>query len=463
MNEDIASLQERIRVLEKHLEERNRVISVLERANKELEQRLKAHEVEVKPAPLTELEETLRRFVSKIAAILQADMCVFMLHNPRNGRLEGAEPAFGITDEQLDKLAVPGEIGIAGEVFRDLKPVIIYDAASDPRTVKDQVELLRIRNGVCVPLIIEKRNEQTNELLESKPIGVLMVFNKRYGGVFIQEDVSLLTRLAKNAASVIVSAQMYREVVKEREQVEKMKTAFVSTVSHELRTPLTSIKGFICTLLDDEGAFDADTRRDFYNIINEECDRLVRLISDLLDVSRIEAGRALDLKWKPVDLRMLIERVIIVQSSFTTKHSFESVIDPDLPQVVADEDKVEQILTNLVSNAIKYSPGGGTITVKASPSENGAVLSITDQGIGIPVEHVERIFDWFHRVDNRDTREVGGTGIGLYLVKHLVDAHGGNVRVESEPGVGSTFSFELPKVPPQIQQDRQEQQAAQAK
>jgi len=573
-NRELEQLRERVEALEKELEEKKVAISALERANKQLEEKVRASEVTEGPASLTELEETLKRLVFRVAMILQAEKCVFMLFDKDNGELAAAKPAFGLTDEEIRRFRVRATQGISGEVYRDLKPVILYDAVNDPRTVKENVGLLNVVNGVCVPLIIEKRDEDTNKVLESRPIGVLHVFNKRDGNVFIQEDVNLLTRLSKNAASVIASAQMYREVVEEKEElesiiesvyaglmminksgriiqsnasartmlgieeqdligkyykdiidhdrvceimtasleectemaeeisiilpdeegedkeniyqmqtavvkgedeqamgivvifnditeirsIERMKTAFVSTVSHELRTPLTSIKGFISTLLmDEDGTFyDFETQREFYKIIDTECDRLTRLISDLLNVSRIEAGRALDLNPKPVTLPALIEKVAAVQKSYTNKHELVVDIKNELPVIVADEDKVDQILTNLTNNAIKYSPKGGTVTITALADGDIVRMSVTDQGMGIPKEHLPKVFDRFHRVDNRDTRTVGGTGIGLYLVKHLVEAHGGKIWVESEVGKGSSFIFELPKCPPQFVEEHDE-------
>jgi two-component system phosphate regulon sensor histidine kinase PhoR len=244
--------------------------------------------------------------------------------------------------------------------------------------------------------------------------------------------------------------------ITEIRSIERMKTAFVSTVSHELRTPLTSIKGFISTLLADEDGdyYDQETQREFYHIIDMECDRLTRLISDLLNVSRIESGHALDLNPKPVNLAQLIEKVVTVQRSYTDKHEFVVDIGPGLPLIVADEDKVDQILTNLTNNAIKYSPRGGRIKISAAANGGAARVSISDEGMGIPKEHLPKVFDRFHRVDNRDTREVGGTGIGLYLVKHLVEAHGGRIWVESEVGKGSVFTFDLPKCPPQFEAEQ---------
>lgn len=545
--------------LQNDLNEYKTRVSMLERANKELEQRVKGSDA-AEPAPITELEETLRRLVARIAAILQAEKCVFMLYNKDDDVLSAAKPALGFTDEEIKKFKVPATQGLSGQVYKQNKSIILYDAASDERAMKDIAAMLNIHNGASVPLIAEKRDEE-NRVIDRTTIGVLHVFNKRYGNIFIEEDLNLLERLAKNASAIIQNAKIFREVVEEKEEleqiiesvysgllmvnnqgkimqmnttarkmlsvdttdvvgkqyydiiensaikdiivrsitdheevteevdmmlyneeertyqtqtalvkdndgeaigtvaifnditeirnIERMKTAFVSTVSHELRTPLTSIKGFISTLLaDTEGYYDADTQREFYQIIDTECDRLTRLISDLLNVSRIEAGRALDLNLREVTLPPLIDKVMSVQKSYTNIHTLITDVEDDLPIITADEDKVDQILTNLVSNAIKYSPNGGNVTLTCKKKDDGVIFSVADQGMGISEEHLPKVFERFHRVDNRDTRKVGGTGIGLYLVKHLVEAHGGTIWVESVVGKGSSFIFTLPPKPP---------------
>jgi len=245
--------------------------------------------------------------------------------------------------------------------------------------------------------------------------------------------------------------------ITEIRNVERMKTAFVSTVSHELRTPLTSIKGFISTLLEDHDEYyDKDTRLEFYHIIDEECDRLTRLISDLLNISRIEAGRALDLILTHVNIPDLVRRVVNAQQSYTTRHEIKADVPEDLPTVVADQDKLDQMLTNLVGNAIKYSPEGGDVVVAARDDGPSVLITVSDQGLGIPVHHRDRIWERFHRVDDdADSRAVSGTGIGLYLVNHLAQAHGGDVWLDwSEVGQGSRFAVRLPKQPPAESQEK---------
>ncbi len=165
---------------------------------------------------------------------------------------------------------------------------------------------------------------------------------------------------------------------------------------------------------------------------------------DLLNLSRIESGRTLELVLTEVDLGRLTDRVVESQRSYTNNHQFDLIMPSDLPKITADQDKIEQVLTNLLSNAIKYSPDGGKITISARQVGENVAVSVSDQGIGIPEEHLGKLFTRFHRVDSRDARKQYGTGIGLYLVKHLVEAHRGEITVESQVGEGSTFTFVLP-------------------
>ncbi len=240
--------------------------------------------------------------------------------------------------------------------------------------------------------------------------------------------------------------------ITEIRNVERMKTAFVSTVSHELRTPLASIKGFVSTLLADEDEdYDTDTRREFYTIIDQECDRLSRLVQDLLNIARIEEGRGLELHWGTVDVPDLCEKVIAVHKAYTTRHEFSTDFPSDFPTIVADVDRVHQIMENLVSNAVKYSPDGGSVEVKGTVESDTAIrIDVSDEGVGIREDKRELIFERFNRGDDDPQgRVVAGTGIGLYLVKHLAEAHGGDVWLQkTKEGQGSTFTVRLPTIPP---------------
>ncbi len=226
-------------------------------------------------------------------------------------------------------------------------------------------------------------------------------------------------------------------------ELEQAKSDFVSTVSHELRTPLTSIKAYTATLRRRDVEFDENTRQDFLQVIEEETDRLTRLVADVLDVSRIESGR-LTLKKRDFDLTKLV-RIIIgkLQSQFSM-HEIKLVSPESIVPVCADPDKIEQVFVNLVDNAAKYSPSGGEIVLTLKAQERSVECSVRDSGVGVPKEHLPYIFDKFHRVDNRATREIYGTGLGLYVSKSIVEAQGGTIWAESVLGEGSTFRFTLP-------------------
>jgi signal transduction histidine kinase/DNA-binding response OmpR family regulator len=237
---------------------------------------------------------------------------------------------------------------------------------------------------------------------------------------------------------------IFRDVTHERE-VDRMKTEFVALVSHELRTPLTSIKGFTDLVLDGDAGEIEDEAREYLEIVKSNADRLVALVNDLLDISRLESGRV-QLKLEDVDLAEVVAIVTRTLSEMiSAKHQSLAVdVDPALPPVRADRDKTIQVVTNYLSNAYKYTPAGGDIRAKVSRDGTHARVAVTDTGYGIAPEDQERLFTRFYRVDNSDTREIGGTGLGLSIVKAFVELQGGEVGVESERGKGSTFSFTVP-------------------
>jgi two-component system phosphate regulon sensor histidine kinase PhoR len=237
--------------------------------------------------------------------------------------------------------------------------------------------------------------------------------------------------------------------VTEVRRLERIRSEFVANVSHELRTPLTSLAGFVETL-EDGAADDPATRHRFLSIISTETARLGRLVEDLLDLSRLESGH-LELRAAPVDLRGVVERTLaFYQPTAEAKQvALRSDLPADLPPVPGDDDLLEQVVRNLVDNAVKYTPQGGRVSVSAEPVDyqdgrREVVLRVSDTGPGIPPEHLHRLFERFYRVDRARSRALGGTGLGLAIVKHVVERHGGRVWVDSDPGRGATFSVALP-------------------
>lgn len=546
--------------LTKELERYRLVVAELQGKIRDLEEELKTRvtmaEVPAVVVTRPELKATLTRLVNNVAMIVRAERVLLLLYQPDTNELTPLPPALGIPDEVLNSLAVKADSGASGLVFRTGEPIVITDALNDPRCDPEFMARLRVTNGIAVPLTIKRRDEE-EQIVEERIIGVMHVFNKRYGEQFNDDDVRLLQHLADQAAAVISNAQLYIRLQEEKEaleetlesiraglivvsadravrlmnpaayrilglaegeavtglpadqviqnpdlrqvfedtfrerspvtreialeegkriyrtetslmleengqlqnvvaiiyditeirQLERMKTAFVSTVSHELRTPLTSIKGFISTLLEDtEGMYDEETRHEFYQIIDQECDRLTRLINDLLNVSRIESGRALEMYITDVNLYEIAQTVCQSQQAYTDRHKVINDIPPDFPIIEADADKVTQILDNLVGNAIKYSPDGGEVRVAAQDEGATVLITVSDQGLGVAPEYRERIFERFQMIEDETRKAIKGTGIGLYLVRHLARAHGGDVWLDwSEEGRGSRFAVRLPK------------------
>jgi len=235
---------------------------------------------------------------------------------------------------------------------------------------------------------------------------------------------------------------LLRDITRERE-LDEMKSQLLSTVSHELRTPLASIKGFATTLLREDVEWEKESRREFLSIIDEESDRLTELIGNLLDMSRIEAG-TLRMEPEPTELGPIIQETAAEFQMMTHEHQIQILLPPSLPPVMADPRRLRQILRNLVENAIKYSPQGGAIHIAAQVDASFVQTSVADQGIGIEAAQIGNIFDRFYQVDSASTRMVGGSGLGLSICKALVEAHNGEIWVESQPGRGSTFCFTFP-------------------
>ncbi len=232
--------------------------------------------------------------------------------------------------------------------------------------------------------------------------------------------------------------------ISELQRLERIRRDFVANVSHEFKTPLTAIQGFAETLLG--GALDdPKNSRRFLEIIRDHALRLGRLTDDLLKLSQIEAGK-LELDLRPVVVTDLIESCVETTRLKAAQKRLELLVEgqPHVPPIRGDSNRLREVLQNLLDNAVQYTPPGGRITVRAARADSQVVISVSDTGIGIPQAELERIFERFYRVDAARSHEVGGTGLGLSIARHLVEAHGGRIMVESEVGRGSTFWVYLP-------------------
>lgn len=226
-------------------------------------------------------------------------------------------------------------------------------------------------------------------------------------------------------------------------KLSQLKSEFLSNISHELRTPLTSIKAYSETLLTRHDRMPPEMQLDCLSIIDSESDRLARLLDDLLDFSRMEAGK-LKLKKEWMDIQQLVLSTIEEMKMQTSRHNIQVTLQNPPERIMADRDRIKQALINLVSNAIKYSPQGGNIVCAVEGKVQEVVVGVSDQGIGIDEEHLPHIFEKFYRVEGPLSYQISGTGLGLPITKAIIEAHGGSIWAASRPGQGTTISFSLP-------------------
>jgi two-component system phosphate regulon sensor histidine kinase PhoR len=289
------------------------------------------------------------------------------------------------------------------------------------------IEVFRHRQlHQLVQRALESASEQTEEIMMLMP-----------------EERMFAVHASISEKGGIAAVLVFHDVTKLK-RLERVRKDFVANVSHELRTPLTSIKGYIEALLD--GAKE-DPRKceDFLGIIQKHTDQLNALLSDLLQLSTIESGQY---QWRrgAVSVSDLIGKAVHLLRPLAEKKGQAISTRPveGVGSVTGDADKLTEVLINLIDNAIKYTPEGGRITVEARQTESAVEIAVGDTGLGIPFKEIPRIFERFYRVDRARSREVGGTGLGLSIVKHIVEAHGGKVSVESRVGKGSRFVVTLP-------------------
>lgn len=269
--------------------------------------------------------------------------------------------------------------------------------------------------------------------------GVVEILNYRRDGTPFWNLLSITP--VRNSAGNVTNYIGVQVDITKRKEVEQLKNELVATVSHELRTPLASLRGFAELML--QRVYSPAQQREFLRIIHQEAMRLGKLIDDFLDLQRMESGRE---EWalEPVDLRPAIDATVALLAPTSAKHRLALDVPDALPRVRANTDRVRQALVNLIANAIKFSPDGGEVRVGARAEAEAVTLWVRDHGIGMSEDAMRDLFTKFYRVDNAETRRIGGTGLGLALVKEIASAHGGRVWVESAVGAGSTFFLALP-------------------
>jgi len=382
----------------------------------------------------------LARIVDTAAELTESESASILLQDKRTGELR-FQTATGDRSEQLADIPVPIEGSIAGTVLISGEPLIIRDAQADPRHFAGvgQKTGLEIRSLLAVPLQVKERR-----------IGVLEAINKQDDKVFSQEDVEILMTMAAQAAVAIENARLVgalRDAYQRLGQLDKLKSDFISIASHELRTPLSLILLYAAMLREDLG----EGAKAKLDPVLRAATRLKGIMETMFNLRYLETGQ-MDLAPSRFDLRAEVQEACKDYETLAGTAGLalsSSLPDEEMP-IYADREKVRVVLDNLISNAVKFTSAGGHVRVALCRRGKDLEMSVADTGIGIPGEDLERIFERFYQVEDHLIRRQGGMGLGLSIVKGLVDLHGGRVWAESVLGRGSRFVVVLPPRIPEI-------------
>ena len=384
--------------------------------------------------------------------VIRAERGFLSLYDAASGRFEhGAsinmrEPAAGGPEAGERDFST----GIALSVARSGQPIVTTDAMADERFRERQsVMELNIRSALCVPLV-----DRAGAVM-----GVIYVDMRASIVTFTREDQEFLMAFANYASIAVENAVLFAEAaekaraeeeLRQARTREEMKSDLIAIVSHDVRTPLTSIKSYAEILADDMDTLPPEQRRRFLEIINREADRLSRLVTNYLDLQKIEAGM-MRLVVEPLAVNGLVEESVeaFAGAALEKRIALRPDLAPSLPLVRGDRDRLLQVLANLLSNAVKFTPEGGEVTVLARPvamadGGEGVEIEVRDTGDGIPLDRIDNLFRRFAQVGEARGEARRGTGLGLVFSREIVELHGGRIAVCSTPGSGSAFRVVLP-------------------
>ena len=393
-------------------------------------------------------DKTIKKVISTATREFNADLCALLIYDEKNKELVTQQGAYftGGNEEVLLRIKTDDPNSHSALVFRSGEPFLSPDASLDPRIKSQTARMWDLRSLITVPLRAENR-----------VIGVLRI-GRHKANCYTKDHLKLAELIAHQAAIIIGNAQLYdslREAKSELEHLNQIKNEFISMVSHELRTPLTAVKGFVKVVLCGEAGDINTQQKKFLQIADQSIDRLTILITDLLDISRIESGQ-LKLQMAHIDPKEVISAIVtnFATAAAEKKIKFITHVPEKFPKILADRQRLIQVFDNLIMNSIKFTPAGGMITISASDKGDFVLFSVADTGIGIDKKDQQKIFEKFYQVDSGITRSSSGTGLGLAIVRSIVEMHGGQIWVESEPNKGANFQFVVPRAKTEIKDYR---------
>lgn len=384
----------------------------------------------------TNVDELLSRIIKEAASLTQTEAASILLLDPKTRQLHFKASSNDIPDEMAN-MPVSLDGSIAGAIYRENRPMVIPDVSKDPRWSQkvDEAIEFKTRSILGVPM----------HDVDQQPVGVLEAINKKGDRPFTRQDAATLTILADIAGVAIEKARLFEELQKansELNELDQLKTDFIAIASHELRTPLSVILGYVSFLREEAHP---SMMEQFDNVL-EAAVHLRGLIQDMLNLRYVDAGQSgLDLT--QVNLCQMVPELINDQDETANAKGQSIMISlPDMPMTAeVDLSMMDVVLSNLISNAIKFTPQGGKIEVTLQPNGHEAWLSVSDNGVGIPRDQIDRIFKRFYQVESPLVRQHEGMGLGLAIAKELVELHNGRIWAEIL-AQGTKFTIALPLV-----------------
>ncbi len=403
------------------------------------------------------LSEVLDIIVRRVLAVLKAQQASVMLYNPKTRMLE-TRAHYGLDAEWVARGSQKLGQGIAGRVAQRQEGILL-DGRTDSEFTKHYKRHRNITSALSVPLSVDNRC-----------LGVLNVNRIDHPEPFTDGQRQVLELFAEHVAAVIARSETLEELGQRAEtlesanaklsEVNRMKDVFLSTASHELKTPLTTVIAYAELLTDHEGQMDSTQRRDFIGRLRAEAERLLGLIEDILDLTRLETGK-LTVNRYPASMRHIAAEAIETTRLLAGKHQIHFAEDlGEVDLLPLDEIKMRQVVVNLLTNAVRFSPSGGEIGISLVQDETGILLEVRDEGPGVAPEDMAQIFGLFGQGVRRTAKQKDGLGIGLHLVQRIVELHDGSVGVRNRSqGTGSTFWVRIPS-PETTSRDADDEAAA---
>ncbi len=371
-----------------------------------------------------------------VAKMVEADVVANLLFDEAKGELVVSPGSYGIpdADRMLYSIPVSNHASASVRTFLSRKPFITEDAQNDPDVLSRYAKLWEIHSLMIVPIS-----------LHGRIIGVMRVGSRRKD-FFTPDQLEFLTIIADELAIIIEMVTLYENLSRtadELAQLNRLKDEFLATVSHELKTPLTTIKGFVSVILSGEVGPLNEQQTNFLNVTDQSVNRLTHLISDLLDLSRLNGK--VEMEFQKLDLTELVRNSVssVLLKAKEKNVSLTNETAKNLPQVKADIRWIGQVVDNLLINAIKYAGPGAKVKISGFDKGEVVVISVEDDGPGIPLEEQKMVFEKFYR-GKTSASQVPGTGLGLAISKSVVEKHGGKISLESKTGKGVKFCFALP-------------------